>query len=213
MGGSLIADFISAHKAAYPEKYSVTPSRLQDIEKVPTSVHLQIYDGEAQRKSTKRPFVNKILGAPHIFPILFTFTSSSKFCFRAIATFDKFVTGMKMDTSTRPGRWPFFFTNHRSRTDPNEDAPGNAPVLSSPPRTALKENLPMSTNGQSSFRQLFTRITQVRSIFPQKQRDELFGPQIESIDGDDSSSGIIGVRIEASLQMIDERPERKAGEP
>lgn len=166
-------------------------------------------------RSTERPFVNKVLGAPHIFPILFTFTSSSKFCFRAIATFDKFVTGMKMDTSTRPsGLWPFYFTTNRGQ--PNKSVPDLASVLPSPTRTNLKDNLSI-TNEQSSFRQLFTRIRQVRSIFPpspQKPRDELFGPQIGSYDDKQepaSSSGVI--RIEAGLQVINERTERRAGEP
>ncbi|KAF8911524.1 hypothetical protein CPB84DRAFT_926690 [Gymnopilus junonius] len=75
----------SAHKAAYPEKYPTTDLArelyppLKGIEercKQPTSVHLQVYD------------------APHILPILFSFTTPAKFCFRAIASFCKLVTEM-----------------------------------------------------------------------------------------------------------------------
>ncbi|KDR75638.1 hypothetical protein GALMADRAFT_248228 [Galerina marginata CBS 339.88] len=75
----------SAHKAAYPEKYPVSdvarqlyPS-LNGIEKrcKPTSVHLQVYDD-----------------SPHILPILFSFATPAKFCFRGIASFCKLVTEM-----------------------------------------------------------------------------------------------------------------------
>ncbi|KAF8963661.1 hypothetical protein BDZ97DRAFT_1939461 [Flammula alnicola] len=62
----------TAHKAAYPEKYPATNQRWQ-----PTSVHLQVYDD-----------------SPHILPVLFSFTTPAKFCFRAMASFCKFVTEM-----------------------------------------------------------------------------------------------------------------------
>ncbi|RPD68091.1 alpha/beta-hydrolase [Lentinus tigrinus ALCF2SS1-7] len=74
-----------AHKAAYPDKYPVKPEArelypaLDGIEKRygPTKVHLQVYDDCA-----------------HTLPILFAFTTPAKYCFRAMATFIKFVTGM-----------------------------------------------------------------------------------------------------------------------
>ncbi|PSR74943.1 hypothetical protein PHLCEN_2v9432 [Hermanssonia centrifuga] len=73
-----------AHKAANPDKYPVKQEArdmypaLEGIEKrfAPTSVHLQVYDDAA-----------------HILPILFSFTTPAKYCFRAIATFIRFVTG------------------------------------------------------------------------------------------------------------------------
>ena len=40
------------------------------------------------------------LEAPHIFPVLFSFTSPAKFCYRAIAIFGKFVTGLPLATSS-----------------------------------------------------------------------------------------------------------------
>ncbi|KAI1785206.1 alpha/beta-hydrolase [Ganoderma leucocontextum] len=74
-----------AHKAANPEKYPIKPESkllyppLEGIEERygPTKVHLQVYDDCA-----------------HTLPILFAFTTPGKFCFRAMATFVKYVTGM-----------------------------------------------------------------------------------------------------------------------
>ncbi|TFK88448.1 alpha/beta-hydrolase [Polyporus arcularius HHB13444] len=74
-----------AHKAAHPDKYPVKPQArmlypaLDGIEQRygPTKVHLQVYDDCA-----------------HTLPILFAFTTPAKYCFRAMATFIKYVTGM-----------------------------------------------------------------------------------------------------------------------
>ncbi|KAI0079263.1 alpha/beta-hydrolase [Panus rudis PR-1116 ss-1] len=74
-----------AHKAAHPDSYPVKEDAramyppLQDIEKRfgPTPVHLQVYDDAA-----------------HVLPVLFSFTTPAKYCYRAIATFIKHVTGM-----------------------------------------------------------------------------------------------------------------------
>jgi acetyl esterase/lipase len=75
----------SAHKAAHPSRYplkeevrSLYPP-LKGIEGrfSPTAVHLQVYDDTA-----------------HVLPVLFSFTTPGKFCYRAIASFTKHVTGM-----------------------------------------------------------------------------------------------------------------------
>ncbi|KAF5326623.1 hypothetical protein D9611_000275 [Ephemerocybe angulata] len=76
----------TAHKAANPEKYPI-PERSKQLypalrnlkpeDMKPSSVHLQVWDD-----------------APHVLPILFSFTTPAKFCFRAMATFCKFVTNM-----------------------------------------------------------------------------------------------------------------------
>ncbi|KAG2153191.1 hypothetical protein DEU56DRAFT_878912 [Suillus clintonianus] len=75
----------SAHKAADPSRHplkeeirSLYPP-LKGIENrfSPTAVHLQVYDDTA-----------------HILPVLFSFTTPGKFCYRAIASFTKHVTGM-----------------------------------------------------------------------------------------------------------------------
>ncbi|KAJ7503004.1 hypothetical protein B0H11DRAFT_2170967 [Mycena galericulata] len=82
----IIASDKRAHKAANPEKYPIKGeiramySPLEGIEKKfgPTKVHLQVYDDTA-----------------HVLPVLFSFTTPGKFCYRAIATFCRHVTGMK----------------------------------------------------------------------------------------------------------------------
>ncbi|CCL99228.1 uncharacterized protein FIBRA_01243 [Fibroporia radiculosa] len=74
-----------AHKAAYPDKYRVKEETrkmypaLDGIEQRfgPTKVHLQVYDDAA-----------------HTLPTLFAFTTPAKYCYRAIATFCKYTTGM-----------------------------------------------------------------------------------------------------------------------
>lgn len=83
-------DVYAAHKAAYPERFPVRQETkdlyppLKDIEKRcgRTQVHLQVYDDTA-----------------HILPILFPFTTPAKFCFRTIATFCKYVTGIPLAPS------------------------------------------------------------------------------------------------------------------
>ncbi|KAF8178667.1 hypothetical protein K438DRAFT_1844188 [Mycena galopus ATCC 62051] len=76
----------AAHKAANPEKYPIRNDiramypPLDGIEKKfgPTKVHLQVYDDTA-----------------HVLPVLFSFTTPGKFCYRAIASFSRHVTGMR----------------------------------------------------------------------------------------------------------------------
>ncbi|KAK7472430.1 hypothetical protein VKT23_000545 [Stygiomarasmius scandens] len=75
----------TAHKAAYPEKFPIKDEiramypALTGIENRygPTPVHLQVYDDTA-----------------HVLPVLFAFTTPAKYCFRAIASFCKYTTGM-----------------------------------------------------------------------------------------------------------------------
>ncbi|CDO75842.1 hypothetical protein BN946_scf184346.g3 [Trametes cinnabarina] len=82
-----------AHKAAYPDRYPIKPiakvlyPALNGIEQRygPTKVHLQVYDDAA-----------------HTLPVLFAFTTPGKYCFRAMATFIKYITGM-LPTSSSEG--------------------------------------------------------------------------------------------------------------
>ncbi|KAI0776295.1 alpha/beta-hydrolase [Trametes elegans] len=83
-----------AHKAAHPDKYPVKPEAkllypvLNGIEERygPSKVHLQVYDDTA-----------------HTLPVLFAFTTPGKYCFRAMATFIKYVTGMLPAPSSNMG--------------------------------------------------------------------------------------------------------------
>ena len=76
-----------AHRAANPSKYPILAESKRLYPKItdfaaryptPTKVHLQVYDGCA-----------------HDLPILFAFTTPAKYCFRAIASFCRFATGMQ----------------------------------------------------------------------------------------------------------------------
>ncbi|THV06225.1 alpha/beta-hydrolase [Dendrothele bispora CBS 962.96] len=79
----------TAHKAAYPEKFPIKENAkvmypaLNGIENRygPTPVHLQVYDDTA-----------------HVLPVLFAFTTPAKYCFRAMASFCKYTTGMPLNT-------------------------------------------------------------------------------------------------------------------
>ncbi|KAH0588833.1 hypothetical protein H2248_004632 [Termitomyces sp. 'cryptogamus'] len=77
----------TAHKAANPKKYPIGnfsrvsyPSLIGIEDRCkPTKVHLQVYDDTA-----------------HVLPVLFSFTTPAKYCFRAIAAFSKHVTGIPL---------------------------------------------------------------------------------------------------------------------
>ncbi|KAJ3982298.1 hypothetical protein F5890DRAFT_1416004 [Lentinula detonsa] len=78
-----------AHKAAHPEQFPIRDTTralypaLNGIEErfagKATPVHLQVYDDTA-----------------HVLPVLFSFTTPAKYCFRAMAIFCKYVTGMPL---------------------------------------------------------------------------------------------------------------------
>ncbi|KAJ4487266.1 hypothetical protein C8J55DRAFT_558336 [Lentinula edodes] len=78
-----------AHKAVHPEQFPIRDTTralypaLNGIEErfkgKPTPVHLQLYDDTA-----------------HVLPVLFSFTTPAKYCFRAMAIFCKYVTGMPL---------------------------------------------------------------------------------------------------------------------
>ncbi|KAH9942207.1 alpha/beta-hydrolase [Epithele typhae] len=92
-----------AHKAAYPEQYPIREETrqlyapLQGIESRygPTKIHLQVYDGACiPPLPVSQFFSHPTTDCAHILPILFAFTTPGKYCFRAIATFIKYTTGM-----------------------------------------------------------------------------------------------------------------------
>ncbi|KZT21084.1 alpha/beta-hydrolase [Neolentinus lepideus HHB14362 ss-1] len=83
----------AAHKAANPERYPIKEETrhlypvLDGIENCygPTKVHLQVYDDAA-----------------HTLPTLFAFTTPAKYCYRAIAAFCKYATGILGDAPGSP---------------------------------------------------------------------------------------------------------------
>jgi acetyl esterase/lipase len=96
-----LLSIISAHKAAHPQIYPVKPearrlySKLNGIESrcVPTKVHLQVYDRKTLyfNRNILVPNLYHILEAAHILPVLFSFCTPAKFCFRALASFNRHV--------------------------------------------------------------------------------------------------------------------------
>lgn len=102
-----------AHRAARPEQYQLKKELLENSERCrqdaqrfnsqPTKVHLQVYDGQ-----------------PHVLT-LFSFTTSARFAYRAIASFVKHVTGAPTNVIN-----PFPHLENSSSLDrPNSDAPSN----------------------------------------------------------------------------------------
>ncbi|KAI0332971.1 alpha/beta-hydrolase [Cubamyces sp. BRFM 1775] len=113
-----------AHKAAHPDKYPVKSEArllypvLNGIEERygPTKVHLQVYDDAA-----------------HTLPVLFAFTTPGKYCFRAMATFIKYITGMlpsSSSTSSNSGIHPIL--EQATRTVSPESTPSG--FLSATPK-------------------------------------------------------------------------------
>jgi acetyl esterase/lipase len=93
--GEVLRDEIiyTAHKAAYPEKFPIKDETramypaLNGIETRHgrTPVHLQVYDDCA-----------------HVLPVLFSFTTPAKYCYRAVASFARYVTGAPQKTASLP---------------------------------------------------------------------------------------------------------------
>ncbi|KAF9026049.1 alpha/beta-hydrolase [Hymenopellis radicata] len=123
----------SAHKAAHPEKYPIQ-DRIRDMYPVlegiesryqATSVHLQVYDDTA-----------------HILPVLFSPTTPAKFCFRAIASFCKHVTGFYQQSTSpttlqvplsRSRSWSFSSDSNSSTSQPTTQ------ITTSPPSEMTEE--------------------------------------------------------------------------
>ncbi|KAF8912355.1 Alpha/Beta hydrolase protein [Mucidula mucida] len=126
----------TAHKAAHPEKYPVQ-DRMRDMYPVlqgietryqATSVHLQVYDDTA-----------------HILPVLFSSTTPAKFCFRAIASFCKYVTGSPQQSTsssslqvplTRSRSGSFSSDSNSSTSQPTNQL---TPAVTSPPSEMTEE--------------------------------------------------------------------------
>lgn len=55
-----------------------------------------MYEGGFKFHCTLSSYINSRTDSPHILPILFSFSTPAKFCFRAMANFTKFVTNMPL---------------------------------------------------------------------------------------------------------------------
>ncbi|KAH0829091.1 hypothetical protein J3R83DRAFT_2555 [Lanmaoa asiatica] len=92
----------SAHKAADPARFPLRDAAralyppLVGIEKRygHTQVHLQVYDGVHSENRQMQTWTNLLIDTAHVLPVLFPFTTPGKYCYRAMATFVKHVTGL-----------------------------------------------------------------------------------------------------------------------
>jgi len=168
-----------------------------------------------------------MLGAPHILPVLFQFTIPAKFCFRAIASFDRFMTDMKTTPPTTSSSSLFrrktLFTSVPQQTESNENFMpilDDAPITSTPLTWSSGADLssPVSSTGQSSFRRVVaSRVTQAGSFLRRQQtqkpgKGSLLMAQSGLSNGKQVSNSLDDIRSRAATQIVEERSQRMAGE-
>ncbi|KAG6813290.1 hypothetical protein H0H92_012445 [Tricholoma furcatifolium] len=147
----------TAHKAANPDKYPIKEDTrtfypaLNGIETrhKPTQVHLQVYDDAA-----------------HVLPVLFPFTTPAKYCFRAIATFCKHVTGLSPMSNPRASfscpdlaeQSPWSQHSKIKRKDLDIEGTSTPGTINrESPRKSLKRSLSSSLSRAMRSRPLFPR--------------------------------------------------------
>ncbi|KAG6902758.1 hypothetical protein C0995_011906 [Termitomyces sp. Mi166 len=163
----------TAHKAAYPENYPIKNSSrvlypsLNGIEDrcKPTRVHLQIYDDAA-----------------HVLPVLFSFTTPAKYCFRAIATFCKYVSGIPLiptppstPSNTSPTNlvsWSSLNRSSKLKSKKESDTREGSPVVSGksdiPKRQSLSRSLSSGFSRVMPSRSRVSRTFSEDSTFPKE---------------------------------------------
>ncbi|TFK50945.1 alpha/beta-hydrolase [Heliocybe sulcata] len=175
----------TAHKAADPDRFPIKEETrrlypaLEGIESCygPTKVHLQVYDGDTSpsllrmlRRKLTRTSVRT--DAAHVLPTLFAFTTPAKYCYRAIAAFCKYATGVLGDTPSSPE--PLAARSFASQQSPRMDViqSGESFRLT---RTTSPENTPTSprrphTSHGSPRASRFTEGSSSPSRQPTKKR-------------------------------------------
>ncbi|KAG8221217.1 hypothetical protein J3R82DRAFT_1377 [Butyriboletus roseoflavus] len=153
----------SAHKAADPSNFplrdgarSLYPPLVGIEDRYgPTQVHLQVYDDTA-----------------HVLPVLFPFTTPAKYCYRAIATFTKHITGMLHPMRITPSSSEVIASApalHHSLSSPvNEDIPSGAPIqqVSRPFSSGLVSESPGTQGGSHSAPDTPVHIPHPSSLRP-----------------------------------------------
>ncbi|KAG7449721.1 alpha/beta-hydrolase [Guyanagaster necrorhizus] len=128
----------AAHKAAYPERFPIReelrnlypPLKGIESRRKATRVHLQVYDDAA-----------------HTLPVLFSFTTPGKFCYRAIASFCKSVTGMTQTPETPVDE---SFSVPSPPHTPTRKMSFSANILSSPKREPVSRMSSMTLSSTPS---------------------------------------------------------------
>ncbi|KAI0050776.1 alpha/beta-hydrolase [Auriscalpium vulgare] len=127
----------AAHRAAHPERFPIR-QEVKDMYPIfadldgrmePTPVHLQVYDDAA-----------------HVLPVIFSFTTPAKYCYRGIASFCKHVTNMTAPLS--PGV-PTFTYSPATMTPDNESEHGLAGLRSSSSAAVSFKSAPQTDDSPS----------------------------------------------------------------
>ncbi|TFY75920.1 hypothetical protein EWM64_g8092 [Hericium alpestre] len=206
----------AAHKAAHPDQYPVWDEAkkmypaLDGIEERygPTPVHLQVYDDAA-----------------HILPVLFSFTSPARYCFRSMASFCKHVTNMSPTAQSPVSPVPVFTfspepASPTSEAEPGSSSPENGTLNTSLMLHALdvaqvssvssisslsirSDDSPLKHKGRPdaarrAWSTTVTRRTSTRGGSPPHAREEILAGDPAVYDG-------IWARSEAHQDMIRER--------
>lgn len=183
--------------------------------------------------------MNNWLGAPHDLPVIFPFTTPAKFCFRAIATFDRFVTDMKVMppmtlTSRSNSSWgrpsilhrKSLFSSFYPRPEVDETILpilDDAPVLSSPPRMDSEAFISMSPSSSLSRDTVSSKISQAGISLRRNQtyplqtctHDRSRAPLMttDSKQESSSSSDVFGPEFQSSQPTVGDGSPRTAGDP
>lgn len=211
----------TAHKAANPENYPLTdaarelypPLEALQSQNQPTSVHIQIYDDTA-----------------HILPILFAFTTPAKFCFRAMATFCKFVTRMQSSPSIN-SNGPLSPVALARTFSPEQQPPDSAgsstatisPAQQSPtatgsyfPTTGAVTRSPTTIASRKSLRRtLSIQMTRAGTVLRRRATTTNLVQQGSQTGGSSpSSSDVAGPRFNGHMHPVPSfEGERAAGDP
>jgi hypothetical protein len=96
----------------------------------PTKVHVQVYDGVLVSLPMYESTHTWLLDSAHVLPILFSFTTPAKFCYRSVAAFCRHVTKLPQRTFDPPA--------------------------SAPPQTSTFQLIPGAPSRRPSFRSLLS---------------------------------------------------------
>ncbi|KAF5354758.1 hypothetical protein D9756_005500 [Leucocoprinus leucothites] len=211
----------TAHKAADPRKYPLKNGPrglyplLEGIEgrhPKPTSVHLQVYDGTC-----------------HVLPVLFLFSTPAKFCYRAMANFTKFVTGMPLGPSVSTSGSSILKMGRHASTpemkrtlspdpiDASENPPSEAelPASTSAPMSergsgSSTPTAPPVSRKQTLRRALSYKVAQAGRILRRQSREPMQEGDVVPTELSSEKSGIYQRRAVGHAPVPQDR---YAGEP
>lgn len=230
-----------ARKAASPDKYTIKDQikklypLLQGIEErhpQSTSVHLQVYDGIQFVLWNDDILKFSLLGACHVLPVLFLFSTPAKYCFRAMARFTRFVTGMPLTPTTASSlSMPIFDRATSSPEIKRVGSPEPLDDLDSPPanerqissatasveaqysESSTPNDAPSIPRKKSLTRALSARVVKAGRVLRRQSHNPIREGDAENQDST-TSSDVAGPRFKRTTSTKKVGPqERRAGEP